>query len=362
MTVRARRTVTAEQVVLRYDLDTGEAAILREEHAKLQPVGATAGHGLIAAFEDFHHPADLYAFDTECQQSRRLTTVEPRLEGIRIGVVDSFETVVPRHDGTLQPTTTAVLMPAGNSRGDRLPAVMFLYPGGRVSGAAADFTGGAPATLPLAALLTRGYAVLLAETPIGPEGQAENPLQELVDVTVPQVYHAAELGYVDLGRIALAGHSYGGYGTAAIISGTNIFRAAVAISGLYDLAGGYGWNDFATMPSRFWYFETGQARMGTHPWASLERYLANSPYYQADRIHTPLLLIHGAEDSFCPVEDAGKLLNALKRLNRTATLAVYKGEGHVPTEWSRSNAIDALKRTIEFLDTHLKQPKVDAER
>jgi dipeptidyl aminopeptidase/acylaminoacyl peptidase len=100
--------------------------------------------------------------------------------------------------------------------------------------------------------------------------------------------------------------------------------------------------------------ETGQGRMGTHPWGDLRRYLTNSPYFRADYIRTPLLMLHGAIDYTCPVEDARKMFNALKRLNRPAELAVYDGEGHVVYGWSRVNAVDATERMLRFLETHLK--------
>lgn len=100
--------------------------------------------------------------------------------------------------------------------------------------------------------------------------------------------------------------------------------------------------------------ETGQGRMGTHPWGDLRRYLINSPYYRADYIRTPLLMLHGEIDYTCPVEDARKMFNALKRLSRPAELAVYEGEGHVVYGWSRVNAVDATERMLRFLETHLK--------
>jgi dipeptidyl aminopeptidase/acylaminoacyl peptidase len=103
----------------------------------------------------------------------------------------------------------------------------------------------------------------------------------------------------------------------------------------------------------FLWSETGQGRMGTHPWGDLRRYIANSPYYQADKIHTPLLLIHGKQDDACPVEEAEKMFNALKRLGREAELAVYDGEGHVPGEWALANAVDATERMLDFLERHL---------
>jgi dipeptidyl aminopeptidase/acylaminoacyl peptidase len=150
------------------------------------------------------------------------------------------------------------------------------------------------------------------------------------------------------------GQSYGGYSTAAMVTQTNLFRAAIALDGDYDLAGDYGRMAPGGGESNFMWSETGQGRMGTHPWGDLRRYLANSPYYQADKIHTPLLLIHGKKDETCAVEGAEKMFNALKRLGRTAELAVYDGEGHVPGTWSLVNAVDATQRMVEWLGTYMK--------
>jgi dipeptidyl aminopeptidase/acylaminoacyl peptidase len=100
--------------------------------------------------------------------------------------------------------------------------------------------------------------------------------------------------------------------------------------------------------------ETGQGRMGVSPWTDLKRYIANSPYYQADKIHTPLLLIHGEKDSACPVIEAKKMFSALKRLDGDAELAIYAGEGHVPGTWALANATDATERMLDFLARHMK--------
>jgi dipeptidyl aminopeptidase/acylaminoacyl peptidase len=170
-------------------------------------------------------------------------------------------------------------------------------------------------------------------------------------VLIPQVYRAAELGYIDINRVGIGGQSFGGFGTAAIITRTNLFRAAVAVSGIYDLPGTYGHMDKSG--GSFWigWNEGGQARMGTHPWANLKRYIDNSPYYQADKIYTPLLLVHGDDDM--AYHDAQKLFTALRRLDRPAQFASYAGQGHVISEWTRPNAIDAARRIVEFYQSHL---------
>ncbi|MHB1328691.1 MAG: alpha/beta hydrolase family protein, partial [Gemmatimonadales bacterium] len=207
-------------------------------------------------------------------------------------------------------------------------------------------------------LTSRGFAIVLANLKLGPNREPGNPMQELVDVLLPQVYRAAELGYVDVNRLAIGGQSYGGYGTAAIVSRTNLFRAAVAVSGIYDLPGIYG--HVLKDGSSFFvgWLEGGQARMGTHPWANVRRYLDNSPYYQADKIFTPILLVHGDEDM--AYHDAQKLFSALRRLDRPAQFASYAGQGHVIWEWKRSSAVDASRRIVDFLRRHLGTPPVQS--
>jgi dipeptidyl aminopeptidase/acylaminoacyl peptidase len=93
--------------------------------------------------------------------------------------------------------------------------------------------------------------------------------------------------------------------------------------------------------------------MGQPPWSDLRRYLENSPYFRADRIRTPILIIHGRDDSACPVDDAERMFSALKRLGRTAQLSVYEGQGHVIYEWEPKQAIDAAGRTLDFLQRHM---------
>jgi dipeptidyl aminopeptidase/acylaminoacyl peptidase len=354
MTIVAREVATTEDALVRIDLQTGATTTMWKGLARVRFAGAPADHRfVVASFEDLNNAANLYRFDARFSNRVRLSDVEPRLNEIHFGPAETFETVAPQYDGTMTKVTTAVLLPPGTKRGDRLPALVFLYPGGKVSRTAAEFGGGMPSTVPVSVFTTRGYAVLLAELPIGPDGVAGNPRSEMVEVLLPQVHHAAELGYIDLSRIAVSGQSYGGYGTASIVSGTNLFRAAIAISGIYDLASLHSWMDRNGSNGMARWAETGQGRMGTHPWADLRRYLSNSPFYQADHIHTPLLMLHGGADPTCPVEDARKMFNALKRLERTAQLAEYAGEGHVVYDWSLPSAVDATTRMLAFLETYV---------
>jgi dipeptidyl aminopeptidase/acylaminoacyl peptidase len=184
--------------------------------------------------------------------------------------------------------------------------------------------------------------MLLVDLPIGALDIPGNPGAEAAAAIVPQVYRAGELGYIDITRVAVIGQSGGGYTSAAIVANTSLFKAAVAISGFYDLAGWYQpWSII-------------HRRMGGGPWPDASRFVANSPYYRAADIVTPLLLIHGEADDACPVDEARKLFTALKTAGKTVQLATYAGEGHVPLEWALPNATDAMQRIFAFLDRHLR--------
>jgi len=347
---------SGEHILLRVNLITGEKKIIWKGFGRMSFVGSPISQNFILSiFENTSTPPDIYLFNKDFSARQRLTNIEPRFERIEVGAAESFETIVPQHDGSLTKVKTAVLLPPKAKKGDLLPTIVFIYGGSRLSRYSDRFGGGSPSTIPVLLFTTRGYAVLLPDMIIGPEGEAGNPLQEMVDVLLPQLHRAGELGYSDLTRMAIIGQSYGGYGTAAIISGTNIFRAAISISGLFDLPSLYSWmEEGGTVFGRNW-SEKGQGRMGTHPWQDLKRYIENSPYYRADKINTPLLLLQGANDTTCPVEDARKMFNALERFEKTAQLAEYKGEGHTIDGWSLVNAVDAYKRIFNFLEKYLSE-------
>ncbi len=343
-----------EREVVRVDIASGKTSRVWAARARLDVAGATAdGSAVVARYENVSTPPDFHLFNGDFERVRRLSIVEPRLEQVKVGGAESFKTAVPKYDGGFLDVGTHVFLPPGAKAGHALPTVVYFYSGLPFTMYSRDFGGGAPGSIPVAIFSTRGYAVLFCDVPLGPEGKAGNPVQEMTDVILAQVQRAAALGYTDIKRVAIMGHSYGGYSAAAIITRTQLFRAALALDGSYDLASNYAWmNPGGT--NNFMWAESGQGRMGSNPWSDVQRYIDNSPFYQAGKIHTPLLLIHGEKDGACPVSEAQKMFSALKRLGRECELATYAGEGHVTGRWSLANAVDAGERMIEFLGEHVK--------
>lgn len=364
LTVQVREEASGRYALLRVDLSTGMQRVIRENTGGLggaygNNMIATSDHqDYIAAYEDLRTPLDLRQFSADFSGQARLTHLDPRLDTIKVGAVEVLETLVPLHDGSLGSVKSAVLLPPGAKRGDRIPAVLSMYPGGDLTADLNHF-GGDPGREALL-YTSRGFAVMFAQIRMGPEGEAQDAIKQMVDSLLPQVYRAAELGYIDIRRVALTGGSYGGYGTAAIVSQTNLFRAAIPVNGAYDLGGNYARIGDDGFPKNSAWAESGQGRMGAHPWANVLRYIENSPYYRADKILTPMLIVAGEDDSTVDSDESKRLFVALRRLNRSVELLVYPGQGHSPGSWSQAAAIDMYQRVIEFLRKHLCEPVVEA--
>ena len=93
--------------------------------------------------------------------------------------------------------------------------------------------------------------------------------------------------------------------------------------------------------------------MGVSPWEGFLRYIDSSPYYLAENITTPLLLVHGSKDQTCFVQEAQKMFTALMRLNKQARLLVYPG-GHRLHDWSKEEARDAAQHIVEHFDRYVR--------
>lgn len=125
------------------------------------------------------------------------------------------------------------------------------------------------------------------------------------------------------------------------------FRAAIAENGISDLLSAYGSGED---DGSFWRSEAGGA-----PWEVPERYLARSPLVLADRIRTPLLLIHAEHDRSCPLSQSAELFTALRALGRPVRFLVARGEGHLMNFTGGSRFRSARAAAIDdWLDRHLR--------
>lgn len=229
-----------------------------------------------------------------------------------------------------------------------LPVLIWAYPreyksvadAAQVRGSKYTFTtisGGSPLFY-----VTQGYAVMdNAEMPIvGTEGKEPN------DNFIPQLYlnaHAAiqaiaKMGVGDSNRVAVGGHSYGAFMTANLLAHTRLFKAGIARSGAYNRT---------LTPFGF------QAEERTY-WQAPEVYYNMSPFSHADKIKTPLLLIHGELDNnpgTFPIQTE-RLFNAIKGHGGTVRYVQLPYESHGYT--GKENVLHMLWEQNQWLDKYVK--------
>ena len=127
--------------------------------------------------------------------------------------------------------------------------------------------------------------------------------------------------FIDASKIGCMGASYGGFMTQYLQTQTDIFAAAVAHAGIANHTSYWG--------EGYWGYNYSEVSMAeSYPWSHRKLYVDQSPLFNADKIHTPLLLLHGTDDTNVPIIESLQMFTALKLLGREVALVEVKGENH----------------------------------
>ncbi len=130
-----------------------------------------------------------------------------------------------------------------------------------------------------------------------------------------------EHDFIDATKVGCMGASYGGFMTEYLQTQTDIFAAAVSHAGISCISSYWGYG--------YWGYNYSEvASAGSYPWSDPEMYTRQSPLFNADKIHTPLLLLHGTADTNVPPVESVQLFTALKLLGRETALVEVEGENH----------------------------------
>ena len=134
--------------------------------------------------------------------------------------------------------------------------------------------------------------------------------------------------FVDDKKIGCIGASYGGFMTQYLQTRTDIFAAAISHAGISNIASYWG--------GGYWGYSYGEcAQYGSFPWNNPDLYVKQSPLFNADKIHTPLLLLHGTADTNVPTNESQQLYTALKILGREVSYVQVEGEDHVVVNYDK---------------------------
>lgn len=240
-----------------------------------------------------------------------------------------------------------VYYPSDFDETKKYPAIVYYYAG--TSPVSRAFTGRWPFSL----WASQGYVVYVLQ-PSGAIGYGQdfsarhvnawgiNTADEIIEST--QAFVNAH-PFVDKKRLGNMGASYGGFMTMYLATKTNIFSASISHAGISNLTSywGHGWWGYAY---------SGVATKGNFPWNNSDFYTQQSPVFAADKITTPLLLIHGDADTNVPVGESHQMYTALKLLDQDVELIEFQGDDHHIN--SRERRLRWWKTILAYFDLKLK--------
>ena len=181
-----------------------------------------------------------------------------------------------------------------------------------------------------------GYVVLLivpsGATGFGQEQSArhvntagEGIAEEIIDGVKQFV---AEMPWVNAEKIGCIGASYGGFMTQYLQTKTDLFAAAISHAGISDHTSYWG--------EGYWGYSYSEVSMAnSYPWSHQDLYVKQSPLYNADKIHTPLLFLHGDGDTNVPFGESIQMYTALKLLGRETAFVAVRGANHQVTDFTK---------------------------
>jgi dipeptidyl aminopeptidase/acylaminoacyl peptidase len=200
--------------------------------------------------------------------------------------------------------------------------------------------------------VSRSYVLFVPDIPY----TTGFPGESAEKAVLPGVESIVAQGFINKERIGMQGHSWGGYQTAYLVTQTNMFACAESGAPVSNMTSAYGGIRWGSGKSRMFQYERTQSRIGRNLWDGRERYIANSPVFHADKINTPLLILHNDQDGAVPWYQGIELFVAMRRLSKPAWMLNYNGEPH----WvmKEENRLDFAKRMQQFFDHYLKdQPQ-----
>ena len=235
--------------------------------------------------------------------------------------------------------------PPGYQEGTRVPTVLYAYPldyadpaqAGQVTGSQATFTRLRLHRL----LLLAGYAIIdSASFPVigDPKNAYDDYLDQLVADAKAAVDEAVRLGVADPQRVGVTGHSHGALMTVNLLAHSDLFRAGVATSGSYNKT----LTPFGFQSER------------RSVWDAPDVYRKVSPFFVADKLKTPLLIVHGADDAnpgTTPLQ-ATKLYEAVRGNGGTARLVMLPHEPHWYSAIESNEQV--VYEMVRWFDTYVK--------
>ncbi|TAH20529.1 MAG: S9 family peptidase [Cytophagales bacterium] len=293
------------------------------------------------SFKDF---PDLYTTDLSFKAIRKISDANPQQKNYAWGTVELIEWL--SLDGV--PLKGLLYKPENFDASKKYPMLVYYYE--RDSDLLYQYRAPAPSasTINITYCVSNGYVVFVPDIVY----KVGYPGESAYNAIMPGVTSLIEKGFINRERIGIQGQSWGGYQTIYLITRTNLFRAAEAGAPVSNMTSAYGGIRWGTGLSRMFQYEKSQTRIGGTLWEKPLQYIENSPLFFAEKIETPLMMMHNDEDGAVPWYQGIEFFMALRRLNKPVWMVTYNKEDHNLVQ--RQNRKDLSIRMYQYFDYYLK--------
>jgi dipeptidyl aminopeptidase/acylaminoacyl peptidase len=288
-------------------------------------------------------PNDYYIADASFAKADRLTDQRPQVSSYAWTEGSMLISYTSDKGDKLQ---AALFLPAGYEKGKSYPTIVNIYE--KMSQGANQFANPTANGFNRSVYTSNGYAVLLPDITY----KVNDPGMSAVWCVVPALKAAIATGVIDVKKVGLTGHSWGGYQTSFLVTQTDMFAAAVAGAPLTNMVSMYSLIYKNTGGGNGAIFEASQGRFKGGYWDNWDAYYRNSPVFFAKNVKTPLMILHNDRDGAVDFTQGVEYYNTLRRLQKPVIMLQYVGENHGLRK--PSNMRDYSVRMKEYFDHYLK--------
>jgi len=288
---------------------------------------------------------DLWASDINFRNPQQISVANPQQSDYRWGNVELVEWVSFAND-TLQ---GLLYTPEDMDPDKKYPMIVFFYE--RSSDGLHNHQVPAPSrsTINRSYSVSNGYVVFMTDIPYTVGYPGQSAYNSIVSGTKAMTN---QFDFIDRENIGIQGQSWAGYQIAWLITQTDMFKAAMAGAPVSNMISAYGGIRWSTGMSRIYQYEQTQSRIGGTIWDETLRYIENSPVFFANKVNTPLMMMHNDADGAVPWYQGIEYFMALRRLGKPVWMLNYNDEAHNLTR--RPNMMDLSVRMYQFFDHYLK--------
>ncbi len=288
---------------------------------------------------------DLWVSDINFRNPERISVANPQQSDYRWGNVELVEWVSFAND-TLQ---GLLYTPEDMDPDKKYPMIVFFYERSSDGLHTHQVPSPSRSTINRSYSVSNGYVVFMTDIPYTVGYPGQSAYNSIVSGTKAMTN---QFDFIDRENIGIQGQSWAGYQIAWLITQTDMFKAAMAGAPVSNMISAYGGIRWSTGMSRIYQYEETQSRIGGTIWDETLRYIENSPVFFANKVNTPLLMMHNDADGAVPWYQGIEYFMALRRLGKPVWMLNYNDEAHNLTR--RPNMMDLSVRMYQFFDHYLK--------